>query len=387
MLLDIALKTLWRRRLRTLLTVLGVATAIQLYMMMTAILAFYDADIQQQVAVFAGKVFVQRPMQAVGAGEDFPSMNSSIAAASADSLLAIEGVNRAQSSAVLFIPLAADMRPNMPPSFFIVGVEPGHETAFLGNLVREYGALALADVRGVILGSMAANHYRPEGSEEPARPGDTIRVLEQEFTVIGVLAGASSLYNGTVIMPLATAQELFNRPQTVSAVILTPFRVESVEGIQSAVHAAYPNLKASNQKDVADNAGEMMSMQRAFFGLINNSAILSTVMVVMIVVLIAVMEQRKDIGTLRAMGSRKRRILGMVLGESLLLTLGGGLMALPLSILFNTFFNYGLFFDTAETVRLWLSTLGLCVLIGVLASILPAWQAMRVDPLSAMQME
>ncbi len=387
MLLDIAVKTLWRRKLRTLLTVLGVATAIQLYLMMTAILSFYDSDIQQQVAVFAGKVFVQRPMQAVGAGADFPSMNSSIAGETADSILAIDGVNRAESSAVLFIPLLADIRPNMPPSYFIVGVEPGHEAAFLGNLAVASGKSALADARGVILGSTAADHYRPEGSSLPARPGDAIRVMDQEFTVIGVLAGASSLYNGTVIMPLATAQELFNRPDTVSAVILTPFRVDAVAGIQSAVRAAYPNLQPSNQKDVADNAREMMSMQRAFFNLISSSAILSTAMVVMIVVLIAVMEQRRDIGTLRAMGSRKRRILGMVLGESLLLTLVGGLAALPLSILFNAFFNYGLFFNTAETIRLWLSTLGLCALLGLLASILPAWQAMRVDPLSAMQME
>ncbi|MGB7537596.1 MAG: FtsX-like permease family protein [Anaerolineales bacterium] len=387
MLLDIAIKTLWRRKLRTLLTVLGVATAIQLYLMITAIVSFYDWDIQQQVAVFAGKVFVQRPMQAVGAGEDFPSMNSSIAAATADSILALDGINRERSSAVLFIPLLTDVRPNMPPSYYIVGLEPGHETAFLGSLELESGGLTLKDSRGVILGSNAAGHYRPEGSEAPARPGDTVRVLDQEFTVLGVLASASTLYDGTVIMPLATAQELFNRPDTVSAVILTPFRVDAVEGIQTAIRNAYPNLEASNQADVARNAVEMMSMQRAFFRLINSSTILTTVMVVMVVVLIAVMEQRRDIGTLRAMGSRKRRIFGMVLGESLILTVGGGLMSLPLSILFNAIVNFGLFVDPAEIIRLWLSSIGLCVLIGLAASILPAWQAMRVDPLTSMQME
>jgi putative ABC transport system permease protein len=387
MLLDIAIKTLWRRKLRTLLTVLGVATAIQLYLMMTAILSFYDWDIQQQVAVFAGKVFVQRPMQAVGAGEDFPSMTSSIAAATADTILALEGINREKSSAVLFIPLLTDVRPNMPPKYYIVGVEPGHEAAFLGTLPVDNGKGALADARGVILGSNAADHYRPEGSIRPARPGDTIRILDQEFTVLGVLAGASTLYDGTVIMPLSTAQELFNRPQTVSAVILTPFRVDAVEGIQTAIRDAYPNLEASNQADVARNAVEMMSMQRAFFGLINSSTIFTAVMVVMVVVLIAVMEQRRDIGTLRAMGSRKRRILGMVLGESLMLTVGGGLLSLPLSILFNAFVNFGLFVDPAEIIRLWLSSIGLCVLIGFLGSILPAWQAMRVDPLTSMQMD
>jgi putative ABC transport system permease protein len=388
MLIDIAVKTIWRRKLRALLTILGVATAVQLFIMMTSILSFYDSDIQRQVAVFAGKVFVQRPVMGVGAGEDFPSMNSSIAEQTANSILALDGVNREESSAVLFIPLVADLRPNMPPSYFIVGVEPGHEAAFLGSLELQSGDPDLAaDPRGVILGSTAANHYRPSANDSPAEPGDTIRILDKEFTVLGVLKGASSLYNGTVIMPLATAQELFNHPQTVSAVVLTALRVEEIEGIQSAVRGSYPNLQASNQENIANNAREMMGMQRAFFNMISSSAILSTAMVVMIVVLIAVMEQRRDIGTLRAMGARKRRILGLVLGESLILTLCGGLTALPLSIAFNGILNYGLFVDGLETIRLWLATLGLCLLIGLLASILPAWQAMRVDPLSAMQMD
>jgi putative ABC transport system permease protein len=387
MLMDIAFKTLWRRKLRSLLTILGVAVAIQLYLMMSAILSFYDSDIQKQVAAFGGKVFVQRTMQAVGAGEDFPSMNSSIAADAAGEILSLDGVNREESSAVLFIPLVADMRPNMPPSVFIVGVEPGHEKAFLGGLGLQSGELNLSAERGVVLGANAANHYRPAGGDSPAKPGDTIRVMDQDFTVVGVLDWASALYNGTVILPLATAQDLFNHPQTVSAVILTPFRVDAAGGIQAAIRAAYPNLQASDQRDIAKNAVAMMAMQKTFFGLINDSAILTTVMVVMIVVLIAVMEQRRDIGTLRAMGARKRRIFGMVLSESLLLTLCGGVAAVPISVVFNGSLDYGLFLNWAETIRLWITTLGLCLVIGVLASLLPAWQAVRVDPLSAQQME
>jgi putative ABC transport system permease protein len=387
MLLDLAMKTLWRRKLRSLLTVLGVAAAIQLYLMMTSILAFYDYDIQRQVASFAGKIFVQRPMQAVGAGEDFPSMNSSISADAAGSILGLEGVNRAESSAVLFIPLLADMRPNMPPAYFIVGVEPGHETAFLGGMEVQSGEAELAGPRGVILGSGAAGHYRPSPDGEPAQPGDTVSVLDREFTVVGVLASGSSLFNGTVIMPLPTAQELFNHPETVSAVILAPLRVADMDGIKEAVAGSYPNLRASNQEDIADNAQDMMSMQRTFFQLINFSAILSTIMVVMVVVLVAVMEQRKEIGTLRAMGARRRRIVGMVLGEAVFLTLCGGLAALPLSVVFSGSLNYGLFLDWAETIRVWLATLGLCLVIGALASVLPAWQALRVDPLAAMQMD
>jgi ABC-type lipoprotein release transport system permease subunit len=264
MLFDLAYKTLWRRKLRSLLTILGVAAAIQLFLMMTAILDFYDSDIQKQISEFAGKVFVQRSMQSAGAGEDFPSMNSSIAAETADSILALDGINPEESSAVLFILLVADIRPNMPPTYFIVGVEPGHERAFLGNLELPSGGLDLADPRGVILGANAANHYRPSPDGGPAQPGDRVSILNEEFTVVGVLPSASSLYDGTVIMPLATAQDLFNRPETVSAVILTTLRIESLDGIKQTIGDAYPNLRISNQEDLTDNANELMSMQRAF---------------------------------------------------------------------------------------------------------------------------
>jgi putative ABC transport system permease protein len=288
---------------------------------------------------------------------------------------------------VLFIPMIADMRPNMPPAYFIVGIEPGREGAFLGELQAREGAVELSGSRKVILGTGAADHYRPSPDGGPAEPGDTVRILEEEFTVIGVLESASTLYNGTVIMPLATAQDLYNRPATVSAVILTPERMDNIGGIQDTIHGAYPNLQASNQEDIAKNAVDMMSMQRTFFSLINDSAVLSTVMVVMVVVLVAVMEQRKDIGALRAMGARKWRILGMVFGESLTMTLCGGLAALPISIATSAVLDYGLQYRWFETLQIWLGTLGVCLLIGVLAAILPAWQALRVDPLTAMQME
>jgi putative ABC transport system permease protein len=387
MLLDIAWKTLWRRKLRSLLTVLGVAAAVQLYLMMNSILSFYDADIQSQVAAFAGKVYVQRPMQDAEAGEDFPSMNSSISAGTAEAILALEGIRRAESSAVLFIPLLADMRPNLPPAYFIVGIEPGHETAYLGGLQALSGRAELDGPRGVILGSRAAGHYRPLPDGEAAHPGDTVSVLGQEFTVLGVMPSASTIVAGAVFMPLATAQELFNRPQTVSAVVLTPLRMEDTDGIRQAVAGVDPNLRASSQADLADNAEDMMRMQRMFFQMINSSAILSTVMVVTVVVLVAVMEQRREIGTLRAMGARRRRIAGMVLGEALVLTVCGGLAALPISLVLDKTMNYGLAANLTETIRLWISTLGWCLVIGLLASVVPAWQALRVDPLAAMQME
>jgi putative ABC transport system permease protein len=107
----------------------------------------------------------------------------------------------------------------------------------------------------------------------------------------------------------------------------------------------------------------------------------------MIVVVVAVMEQRKDIGTLRAVGAGKVRILGFVTGQAVLLSLAGGIVALPVSTLVNTYLNFGLVFSQAELVNQWMTIVGGCVLIGLAAAFLPAWQAVRVNPLEAMQSE
>jgi putative ABC transport system permease protein len=385
MLFDLAIKTLWRHKLRSLLTILGVAIAVQTYLMINGIMVFYERDSQRLVSLFAGKVYVQQVVQGVGAGKDFPSFDSSIGESKAETLLALDGINREASSAALFIPLVPSVAPNMPPTFLAAGVEPGSEAALLGGLEAESGSLELEGSNSVILGANAAKRYTVPGSGQPAKAGETVLIRDREFIVAGLLKPVSALYDGAVILPLATAQDLFNRTGTVSSVILTASRLENIEGIKTAVLERFPTLDASNPEDIAQNASDMMAMQRMFMDMISSSTILATAMMIMIVVMVAVMEQRRDIGTLRAVGAKRWRILGMVLFESLLLSIIGGILAIPVSLLAGGALNYGVNLSVMENISLWLVTIGACTLVGLAASLLPVWQAVRVDPLEALQ--
>ena len=105
MLWDIALRNLWQRRRRSLLTVLGVAVAVQLYISMSSYMAIYDQDLQQQLSAFAGKVYVQRSVIREGEAETFPSPSSNIPAEVAAEVLSLDGLDRTTSSGVLFVPL------------------------------------------------------------------------------------------------------------------------------------------------------------------------------------------------------------------------------------------------------------------------------------------
>jgi putative ABC transport system permease protein len=382
MLWDVALRNLWQRRLRSLLTVLGVAVAVQLYMSMSSLMAFYEQDLQQQLNAFAGKVYVQHSVIREGKAETFPSPSSNIPAPVASEVLSLGGLDRRVSSAVLFVPLVRPPVPNLPPAVMAVGVEPGHEAAFLGGFEVESGQVTLDDAHSVILGRRAAEHY---GLEEGEAGLKTIEIMNQSFTVVGVLEPAPRLFDGALLMPLATAQEVFACPDTVSAVILTAADVGEAPTLKANVEAQFPKLQASSQDDVAENAREMLSVEMVFFKVINNTVVAVVVVVVAIVMVVAVMERRREIGTLRAIGARRQAILGLIVSESLTLCLSGTIMAWPVWGIFTVALNNDVIGSAGIFISSWMRMLVIALVAGVLASLWPAWQAVRVDPLEALR--
>ena len=381
MLWDLALKDLWKRWLRSLLTILGIAVAIHLYLITNNMMVWMERNVQRQLGAIAGKVYVQQPMRDTGFGEDFPSMTSSIAIEKVAPLLGLEGVDPATSAPVLFVPLVATTLVGMPPTVLAAGIQPGYESAYLGSVAVESGSASLSEGHAAIIGPNAAKYYQ-------ASVGDTIQIRGQDFTVIGVLKLSSEVFDNSVIIPLETAQELFQRQDSVSAVILTAGQVEDAPRIQQLAQAQFPELEASTEENLARNADEVLKLMRQMFTVINSSIMLAVIVSVAIVIGISVMEQRKEIGTLRAIGARRGRIFSFVVIEALVLSLSGALLAFPLKKFTElVILQFGRISLLQDELGIWFGSILMAALVGVLAALLPAWQAMRVDPLEAMRYE
>ncbi len=398
---EIAIQNLKHRRLRVLLTIFGVAGALQLYLTMNNLMVTFENDMLRQYRAFAGKIYVEQSLPSGEGWQGFPSTASSIVMDTASEVLTLDGVNRAESSAVVFVPLVPSTIPNNPPYVLVVGIDSGREQALLGSIELESGAITLSDQESVILGHGAAAYfgrgtgvdavlgadtlYSIEGEGEAASTGDKIDIQGRVCNVTGVLTGNTQFFDGIVMMDITAAQELFNRPGVVSAVILTVDSVAEVDSIQAAVVEKFEGLAAFSEEGLVAKARQWMDVQNTFFGMINNSVIVFVIVVVTIVMVVAVMERRREIGILRAIGAKRRTIFFMVLTESLIISLLGALTALPISIGFSRLL-WSMAID-ATVVQAWLPILGVAIPIGVLASLLPAWQAVRVDPLDALKFE
>ncbi|HYG57185.1 MAG TPA: FtsX-like permease family protein [Symbiobacteriaceae bacterium] len=366
----LALKNLWNRKTRSLLTILGIAVAIQLYVVMSGIMDSFDDDLQKQVAGMAGRLVVQ---QKSDAGTRFPPLDSVIEATVAEAVLTLEGVDTARSSPVLLQVVVPPPAINLPPVVMAAGVVPGREFAFTGNTALQ---AQLKGEHDAILGAAAAGYYG-------AKAGDTISVQDESFVVVAVLPETNMVTDGVLLLPLPTAQRLFLRHSLVSAVMLTATSADGAKPLAAAIESAHPKLLAATADDVARSANELLAIQRKFFAAVNSTALAVAAVVVMIVMVMAIFERKKEIGTLKAIGASTGRILCLIMTESLTLSVVGGLVALPASTVINGLILGEYHIDLSK----WLQTLAVAVLLGVIASLWPAWAAQRVHPLESLTYE
>ncbi|TFE31852.1 ABC transporter permease [Cohnella luojiensis] len=368
---QLAYKNLKFRITRSLLTILGILAAIQLYVMMSNIMGYFDHETQRQISGMAGRIVVEDKSE----NNSYPPLNTVIEEKSVGQILQIPGVDLSRSSTLLFQTLVPAPGPGMPPSVLAVGVEPGKENVYLGNYeVR--GDTSLAGINNAILGLKAAEYYG-------VQIGDSISLRDYKLTVTGIVEDADWLIDGSILIPLKTSQEIFTRPSLISAVLVTAAKADEAKSISEQISAIHPKLRVSSSEELAQNAEKLLKSTRTFFTMINSTAIVIAIVVVTIVMVMAIFERRKEIGTLKAIGATKRKIIGIIMAESLTISLIGGITALPVSFILN-----GLMFgEWVLNPGKWIETLVVSALVGILASLWPAWAAQRVNPLESLRYE
>jgi putative ABC transport system permease protein len=140
------------------------------------------------------------------------------------------------------------------------------------------------------------------------------------------------------------------------------------------------------------NIANMIDLLTVFIKVLLVSIVLISVMNVMIM---AVYERIREIGTISAIGTPPRRILALFLSEGLLLGVGGTLMGVALSLAGIYALNvWKVSFDFGQQKGLILSpwigaadvavVAGMVLAVTLLASLQPAWKASRMDPVRAL---
>jgi putative ABC transport system permease protein len=227
--------------------------------------------------------------------------------------------------------------------------------------------------------------------------GANVRVGGQRFRVVGVMAPKGTVIgfdlDDTVFIPAARALELFNRESLFEIDVVyeegAPLH-EVEEGIRRVLLARHgdQDFTVTPQQQMIDSLGSVLGVLTFAVAALGSISLLVGAVGIFTIMTIAVRERTGEIGLLRALGAGRNQVLALFLAEAVVLSLLGGLAGLAAGAGIGALLgatvrqlpvSYSPFFISLA--------LGLSVLIGLVAGILPALNAARLDPVEALRAE
>ncbi len=363
---------MWRRRLRTSLTLCGIGMGIGAFVALVGFSrSFEDGWMKLYSSSGTDLAVVQKTF-----------MNTTVDQSAGATLSALPEVAVAEPMLLNMMDVTSDVNA-------LVYGWPDDAYEF-DPLEFTQGQRFHGDGPEVVLGSLLAESLNK-------RAGDKLEIEGSTFQVVGVFKGGSALVAGALIMPLGQMQRLTSMEGKVTAfhVKLKPAPPgqtpeDYMHHAEAEINQALPGLRAIPAAERASN-NQLVVLAHAVAWGTSAIALLMGALGIANTMMMSVFERTREIGVLRALGWRRRRVMLLILIEAAGLGFAGGLVGLlvgeaALHILAKVPQTASIVSGSLAWGTL-ADALGLSVLVGIVAGIAPAWRGARLSPVEAMRHE
>ncbi len=364
------LRSLWSRRGRTAMTVTGVSIGL---MAVVALSGMADGMMREFVKMFgAGEVDLM-VRQAGSSDLAYSAIDERVG----KQIAAMPGV--ASVSGMIASAMMMD-NPDVP-FLLILAYDP--QEPYYQRHYKIIEGRGLSGSREMLLGRPAADMLK-------VRVGDTVRLGEMGFRLVGLFETGISWEESSAVISMRDGQAILGKPRQVSLYGIKVKDPSQVEAVRAQIKANIPEVTAALSSETNEIMPEMQNTY-AMVWAISGLAIIVGGIGMMNTMIMSVFERTREIGTLRALGWRRRRVLAMVLKESLALSLIGVVigivLALALSLLFQQIPMWGTWLVVVLSPGLLAQTLAIAILLGAVGGLYPAWRAANLSPVEALRYE
>jgi len=208
------------------------------------------------------------------------------------------------------------------------------------------------------------------------------------FTITGIVdTGGED--DSRIFGNLDAVQNLTNKENKVNILHLSTLCNQcSPDDIAEIIEGQVPGIDVRTVRQIAEAETNTLSLIENLVGLISLVAISTSILAVMTTMTLSVMERRKEIGLMKAVGATNSKIGLLFFGEGCIIAGVGGIFGFGLGVLVSQLIgNY--VFNSSIVIRWWVIFISLGVAFGivVLASILPIKKALEVDPAQVLRGE
>ena len=401
----LAWRNMWRNWRRTTIAVVAIVLGLILLLMFDGVLQgsdqaifgnavrFYGGNVQVHAPGYRDKAArlpilpLDNPEAVVQAAQKLPEVQAVAQRINTAGII----INRGTSVPVEITAVQPDVE--APISMQAESVSQGR---FLhaddGDAI--YIGKALADRLGVTVGDNVTLLGRSKN--------ETMR--QHNFTVVGIYdVHTPEAEKGTVFIPLADAQTLYNLRDQVTEVPIFLKQIGGEAAVITALQNQLPNYEIDSWQTLKGDLTDALQTKMAFTSFIGIVVIIIASIGILNLMLMAVFERTREMGVLAALGMKGRQVMGLFLLEGSLIGVVGAVVGCGLGLLFIALLGNagidlskmtagmgevavlmsGKLYPTITAADLFSRAI-LVVVIAALASLYPAWQASRKEPSKAL---
>ncbi|WP_456481646.1 ABC transporter permease [Methanopyrus sp.] len=364
-----AIRNISRRSIRSLLTILGVAIGVAAVVGVSAIVKGLQHDVK--VAISGSASLIVKSKAA-------PDPLSSVLDESVeDKVRKIPKVKR--TVAVWFNNRVISVGKQRQP-ILIAAVENGNYELVMGSKIDPIKG-HLPKRGEIAFGSLVWRKLQP-------KIGEVVDLSGQELKVSGAFKTSSQLANMCAITTLDSVDKI--RGRSISCVFV---QTSDPKRVKREIESKIEGVEAiTTSKAVQGMLNNLRTVELAAIALTGIAGVVGALGVAN-TMLMSVLERKREIGVMKAVGATNRDVMKLFLLESVILSLAGGVIGCVLGALGSQLLVYILSYVKHQTVSVLITPdvlgagLALALAIGVVSGLYPAWKAARVDPVEALRYE
>ncbi|TET60129.1 ABC transporter permease [Candidatus Aerophobetes bacterium] len=369
--LSLILRNLFRHRVRSLLTIVGISIGIATIVTLGLITEGLKSTVEE--AIKAGKADFSIAQAGV-----VDLILSTIKQEELQEIQKMKGIKNAVGVLIASVPVSFN------PYFIAIGIN--QEDIKLGGININEGRIFKKNSQDeIILGKVAAKNFRKKTGEE-------IQVGPIRYKIVGIFETGNVFQDGGAFLPLRTLQKLQRKEHQVTMIL-----VEVKEGVDIAELARQVEKKFQGDLIAITSASEYKAIDQGL-AIVNVASWAISLLAIVIggigvmnTIMMSVFERTREIGILRALGWRRKRVLALILGESFLIGIGAvllgiilGIVAIQLILLVPAASS---FLKPSYSLIVFERAILVGILVSLVGGLYPAYRATKFSPTEALRHE
>jgi putative ABC transport system permease protein len=400
-LIKTAFKSIFKNRMRSLLTSLGIIIGVSAVIVMVAIGEGSQKQIEEGIQSLGTNLIVVFPGTSSSGGVS--------RGAGSFNRFTLADVEKIEKEAVLIKAVSPIVRTGGQ----VIGGGNNWNTGIYGvsvgyfeirNWELEYGEFFTdRDVKTnnkvALLGKTVADQLFQ--NQDPV--GQKVRIRNVPFLVIGILkakgqSGMGADQDDIILAPYTTVYYRlrgWRHVDMINASAIAPDRIDEakkeIRAILRESHKINPgeddDFTVSDQADISEAASETSRILTMLLGSIAGVSLLVGGIGIMNIMLVSVTERTREIGIRLSVGAREKDVLVQFLTEAVILSLAGGIIGILLSIVISFGLNRFTELNTVINPDIILISVIFSAAVGIFFGYYPARKAAALNPIDALRYE